>query len=210
MYNTGIPLPPQQTAPQGMQQPMQPQQGTQQRIANTGLGAQSPFTVPGMGNMMLGNPFASGQNPFAVPGMGAPPPANPMATQPPMTPPATAPGPMTQPGFPANPNVSMPIGASPMAEGYAGMGGMGGMGALMDFFRSIMGQGAAAAPRMAGYDIPDMLGRMRSRQGDPRRDNLFRRYGARPMPQQPGMAPDYGAAPDVELDRYGVMPQQMY
>lgn len=196
MYNTGIPLPPQQTAPQqGMQQPMQ--QGAQQQIAqmqNMGLGAQSPFTVPGMGNMMPGNQLAGGQNPFAVPGMGAPSPG-PFATQPlPGT--QTAPGPVIQPGFPANPNVSMPIGAPPVAEGY------GRLGALMSFFQSMMGQ--RGGPRMGGPNIQDMMERMRSRQGDPRRDNLFQRYGARPMPQQPSMAPD------GDLDRYGVMPQQMY
>lgn len=126
-------------------------------------------------------------------------------TQPPMTQP-----PMTQPGFPSNPNVSMPIGAQPVTEGYGGMGGMGGgrLGGLMSFFQSMMGQ--RGGPRMDGSNVQDILERMRSRQGDPRRDNLFQRYGARPMPQQPGMAPDYGAAPDGELDRYGVMPQRMY
>ena len=61
MYNTGIPL------------------GTPQIMANNSLGAQSPFRVPGMGNMMPGNPLASGQNPFAVPGMQPP-------MQPPMQP----------------------------------------------------------------------------------------------------------------------------
>ena len=208
MYNTGIPLPPQQPmqTQQGMQQLMQQgaqqqqpmQQGAQQQIAqqaaqqqpmqqiaqmqNMGLGAQSPFTVPGMGNMMPGNQLAGGQNPFAVPGMGAPSPVNQMATQPPIMPPAPAPGPMTQPGFPSNPNVSMPIGAQPVTEGYGGMGG-GRLGGLMSFFQSMMGQRGGS--RMGGFNMQDMMERMRSRQGDPRRDNLFQRYGA-PPPQQPG------------------------
>jgi hypothetical protein len=58
MYNTGIPL------------------GAPQIREDNSLGAQSPFRVPGMGNMMPGNPLAGGQNPLAVPGM-----------QPPMQPP---------------------------------------------------------------------------------------------------------------------------
>jgi hypothetical protein len=90
---------------------------------------------------------------------------------------------MTQPGFPSNPNVSMPIGPQPVTEGYGGMGG-GRLGGLMSFFQSMMGQ--RGGPRMNGSNIQDMLERMRSRQGDPRRDNLFRRYGAPPPPQQPG------------------------
>ena len=194
MYNTGIPLPPQQTAPQGMQQP----QGMQ---PPTGLGAQSPFTVPGMWNMMPGNQLAGGQNPFAVRGM----PVNPAYARPqqpfppgmgqpvgttmppvhidPMPGAQTAPGPTIQPGFPSNPNVSMPIGAPPATEGYGGMGGMG--GGLMNFFQSLMNRGGGQ--QLFGQNVQDMIARMQAQQQQhsPQRDELFQRYGARS--QKPGV-----------------------